>query len=154
MYEVLKTLHVLAVIFLGGTVLIDALSGPMMARMQSVAELRAITRFSRLNQFLGVAAAVLVPVFGYLTANELGLPLDLGWLFVAQVLFWASFAVGLLLLMPGALRLAREVEALPDGPVPEEVRASMRKPIFPVLGITLTVFFVSIVYLMVAKPDL
>jgi uncharacterized membrane protein len=154
MYEELKFLHVLAVIFLGGTVLVDALGGILMPRCNTVAELRAMTRLSRVNQFLGIAAAVLVPVFGYLTANDGSWALDTGWLVVGQVLFWLSVVIGLGYLMPGALRLRSKVADLPDGPIPEEVRAQMENPVFPLLGILLTIFFVTIVYMMVVKPNL
>jgi uncharacterized membrane protein len=154
MYEELKTLHVLAVIFLGGTVLVDTLNGILMPRMSTVAELRVITRLSRINQYLGLTAAALVPLFGYLTANELDLSLGTGWLVVGQTLFWLAVVIGVGYLMPGALRLSRRVRELPDGPIPDDVRAEMRNPVFPVLGVLLTVFFVVIVYMMVAKPAL
>jgi uncharacterized membrane protein len=153
-YLELKTLHVLAVIFLGGTIIVDALTGMTMPRLQTVAELRAITRLSRINQYLGITAAALVPIFGYLTANELSLSLTTGWVLVGQVLFYSAVGVGVFVLMPGALKTARRAAELPDGPIPEDVRKQMERPIFPVLGVVLTAVFVTIVYMMVAKPSL
>jgi uncharacterized membrane protein len=70
------------------------------------------------------------------------------------VLFWAAVAVGIGLLMPGALKTARRAAELPDGPIPDHLRREMERPIFPALGMLLTVAFVVIVYMMVAKPDL
>jgi uncharacterized membrane protein len=153
-YEELKTLHVLAVIFLGGTIVVDSLTGMTMPRLATVGELRAITRLSRINQYLGLTAAALVPIFGYLTANDGSWSLGTGWLVVGQALFWMSVAVGIFVLMPGALRLAKRTADLPDGPIPDDVKAEMARPIFPALGILLTIAFVVIVYMMVAKPML
>jgi uncharacterized membrane protein len=153
MYETLKFLHIIAVVLLGGTALVDTLTGTMMPRAQTVVELRTLTRISRTNQFIAIASVVAIPVFGYLTAGEIDVALDTSWLLIAQVLFWIAVALGTLYLTPAALRLARKVEALTDGPVPEEIAKETRNPLFPVLGFTFTVFFVVIVYLMVAKPD-
>jgi uncharacterized membrane protein len=153
MYETLKFLHIMAVILFGGTALVDGVTGPMMARAKSVVELRTLTRISRLNQFLAIVFVLSIPVFGYLTASELDIALDTTWLLVSQVLFWIAVLVGFGYLAPAALRLARKVESLPDGPIPDDVARETQNPLFPVLGFTLTVFFVVIVYLMVAKPE-
>jgi uncharacterized membrane protein len=153
MYDALKTLHVLAVIFLGGTILVDALTGPLMGQAKTMAELRAYTRLSKINQYLGILALLLVPIFGYLTANEISIDLDITWLLLSQVLFWAAFIIGILFLNRGAFKLANRVETLPDGPIPPEIQAELRNPIFPALGGLLSIGFVFIVYLMVAKPD-
>jgi uncharacterized membrane protein len=154
MYEELKFLHVMAVILLGGTVVVDTLTGVTLPRLTSVAELRAVTGISRINQFLGWTAVVLIPIFGYATAADGELSVDEGWLLFGQVLFYIAVVISLLVLTPGALRLAGRAAALPDGPIPDDVMAEMKNPIFPALGTLLTVFFVVIVYMMVAKPNL
>ena len=140
----------LAVIFLGGTVLVDALTGAMMPRAASAGELRGITRISRVNQYLGLSAAILIPIFGYATVNELDLSLDTGWLLIGQVLFWIAFVVAVTILMLGAFKMAKRASQLPDGPIPDDVMAELKKPLFPALGGLLTIFFVVIVCMMVA----
>jgi uncharacterized membrane protein len=154
MYEELKFLHVLAIVLLGGTALVDTLAGMMMPRVASVAELRGITRISRVNQFIGIATLILVPVFGYATATDGDLELGSGWLLFGQILFWVMAAITIVIMTPGALRIAKTAQGLADGPVPEDVSKQLNNPIFPVLGILLWVFYVIVIYLMVAKPDL
>jgi uncharacterized membrane protein len=153
-YEELKVLHVLAVVLLGGTITVDTLAGVLMPRARSMAELRAFARMSRTNQYLGWASILLVPLFGYGAAADADLELGSGWLLWGQVLFWVAVVISQAVLTPGALRLARKAESLPDGPISDEVMRELRNPVFPALGGLLTIFFVVIVYLMVAKPDL
>jgi uncharacterized membrane protein len=152
MHEVLKLFHILAVILLGGAILVDTLTGIVLPRLKLAAELRALTRVMRVNQYIGVVAIILIPVFGYALAAEDETSLGTTWLLVSQVLFWAAVVASWTVLVPGSLRIARRAEALPDGPIPDEVMKELRNPIFPALGSLLTLFFVFILYLMVVQP--
>ncbi|HWO72923.1 MAG TPA: DUF2269 family protein [Dehalococcoidia bacterium] len=153
MHDALVTLHVLGAVFLGGTILVDTLTGIQMPRVTTVGELRGLTRLSKVNQYLGVAAAALVALFGYWTAADADTDLDITWLLVAQIVFWVSIAAAVLVLTRAALSLASRVEQLPDGPLPADVSTELNKPLYPVLGTLLAAAYVFVVYLMVAKPD-
>lgn len=152
MYDVLKMFHILAVKLLGGTILVDTLTGIMLPRFSVAAELKAVARIMRVNAYLGVGAGVFVAIFGYGTAAELGISLTTTWLLIGQVLFWIALVASYAVLVPGSLRITRKAQALADGPIPDEIMAEMRNPVFPALGSLLTLFFIFIVYLMVVKP--
>ena len=153
-YRLYKTLHVLSVIALGGGIAIETVIGPLMVKARSVQELRAYTRLSRIAENYVILPAVLfVTGFGYATAGRLNIDLETTWLFIAQILTLvaAVMSIGYLRLASGKInRIARET---PEGPVPESVMREMKNPGPPIVGGLLTIVFVFIVYLMVAKPD-
>jgi uncharacterized membrane protein len=130
------------------------MAGIMMPRATSMTELRTLARVSRNNQIVNWVAVIAIPIFGYASAGDRDLALDTSWLLWGQVLFWIAVVVSLVVMTPGSLRLAKKTAELPDGPIPDEVMQEVRSPIFPALGAFLTILFVIIVYLMVAKPDL
>lgn len=152
MYEVLKMLHVFAVILLGGTILLNTLIGRVLPRVTQVAELRPLTQVMRTNLYLDIVALLTIPLFGYATAGDGGLSLSTTWLLVSQVLFWVAVAVVLAVLIPGSWRLTNRVKSLPDGPLPEDLIEELKNPLPAIVGGVLTLFFLFIVYLMVVKP--
>ena len=154
LYRLYKTLHLLSVIVLGGGFVLEALAGPLVARARTVGEVRAYATMMHFSEtYLSIPAAVLVAGFGYATGSKLpGLEYSDTWIALAQALFYALALAAFFVLRPAAARLKRSAEAAPDGPVTLELRAEMKQPLPMVVGPLVTVAFVFIVYLMVAKP--
>jgi uncharacterized membrane protein len=153
LYRLFKTLHVLAVIGLGGSIIVESMIGPMLARATSMAQVKTLARLMRSSEMIvGIPSTLLVPVFGYATASFADIPLDQTWLLIAQILYWIAAVVGLGYLSRAALELDKQVRDLPDGPVPAAIQAAMSDPKPAALGGVLTLFFLIIVYLMVARP--
>jgi uncharacterized membrane protein len=152
LYRLLKTLHVIAVLILGGAGLMEGVIGPILGQARSMETVRAYARLLYVSEnYLSIPTAVAIAVFGYATADRIGSDLDTTWLVLGQVLFYVIVAIGLGILRPAANRLYRLAAAAPDGPLTPEVAAELKKPL-PAIGGTLTgLLFVFIVYLMVAK---
>jgi hypothetical protein len=104
------------------------------------------------EHFLIFPFFVLVAVFGYLTADRLNISLDVTWLLIAQVIFYAAVLIALTYLRDATGRLNHLADEAPDGPVTEEITAEIKKPLPAILGSILTVGYFFIVYLMVSKP--
>lgn len=153
MYRLFKVLHVLSVTLLAGGIAIETAIGPLMARAKSVQELRAYTRLGMISEnFIMLPSLVLIIVFGYLTADRLGIDLDTTWILIGQILTFSAAVITIGVLRTMATRLHRKAEEAPDGPVPPELAAQLKNPVAPVLGATMTAVSIFIVYLMVAKP--
>jgi len=90
-------------------------------------------------------------VFGYLAADRIGFDLDVTWLLLGQILFYAI--VALAVLRPAANRLYRLTQEAPDGPLTGEIEAHMKRLGPMLVGPVTTVLFIAIVYLMVSKPN-
>jgi len=154
LYRLFKTLHVLAVIVLGGGAIMEGLIGPILAKSRSVQELRAYALLIYISEnYLSIAAAVFIVIFGYATADRIGYDLGTTWLLLGQILFYIIVAIALTVLRPAASRLYRLVKDAPDGPVPQEIVEELQKPLPAIAGAATGILFVIIVYLMVAKPD-
>jgi uncharacterized membrane protein len=153
LYRLFKTLHVISAMILFGAALMEGVIGPILAQARSMETVRAYARLLYISEnYLSIPAAIAIAVFGYATADRIGLSLDTTWLILGQVLFYVIVAIGLGILRPAANRLYRLAMAAPDGPVTDEVAAELKKPL-PAIGGALTgLLFVFIVYLMVAKP--
>ena len=152
-YRLFETLHMLSVILLGGGIAIQNVAGPMLPKVKSVQEVRALAAMMRTaDNFLIVPAVVLLTVFGYLTADRANYDLDLTWLFLGQILFYAAVVISFTYLRGATNRLNRMAQAAPDGPVTADLTDEMKKPGPAILGTLLTLIFIFIVYLMVAKP--
>jgi hypothetical protein len=91
--------------------------------------------------------------FGYATAGRLNIDLDTPWILIGQILTFVAGGLSIGYLRLAALKIDRIARETPDGPVPDAVMQHMRNPGPPLVGATLTVLFVFIVYLMVAKPN-
>jgi hypothetical protein len=79
-YRLFKTLHVISVVLLGGGVVLEALAGALVARVRSVQEVRALAWMIYISEnYLSIAAAIGIVVFGYLTADRLDLILGTTW---------------------------------------------------------------------------
>jgi len=125
-----------------------------MVKAKSVQELRAYTKLSRIAEnYIILPAIFLAMGFGYATAGRLHIDLDTPWLLVAQVLTLIALALGVFYLRTAALTIDRIARETPDGPVPDAVLQHMKNPGPPIVGATLTIVFVFIVYLMVFKPN-
>ena len=152
-YRLFKTLHVLAVAMLAGGITIEMVLGPIMPKVSTVGELRVLSRImATAENFIIIPAAVLLIIFGYLTADRAGYDLGDTWLLLGQILTYAALAASMLVLRSAAVRLEKAVQAAPEGPVTEELRREVSNPLPAIVGTSLTVIFVIIVYLMVAKP--
>ena len=153
LYRLFKTLHILAVMALAGGVAIDTLVGPLMAKAKNITELKAYVRMGRISEdYVQIPAAVLIILFGYATADRLGIDLDTTWLLIAQVLFYAVLAVFVLYMRRALKELDTAIRPLPEGPIPDNVRAMITNPMPGIVGSIMGVAFIVIVYLMVAKP--
>ena len=154
LYRLFKTLHVIAVVILGGAGIMEGVIGPIVARASSVQEVRAYARLLYISEnYLSIPAAILIAVFGYLTADRFGYDLGATWLVLGQILFYVIVAIGLAVLRPAANELYRLTRAAPDGPVTPEIAAQLTKPLPAAMGAATALLFVAIIYLMVARPD-
>jgi uncharacterized membrane protein len=153
LYRLFKTLHVIAVVILGGGGIMEGIVGPIIARGSSMQEVRAYARLLYISEnYLSIPAAIAIAVFGYMTADRAGYGLDTTWLLLGQVLFYVIVVVGLGVLRPAANRLYRLAMAAPDGPVTPEVADELRKPAAAAGGAITAILFIAIIYLMVARP--
>ena len=153
-YRLFKTLHVFAVVALGGGFVLEGISGPLVARARSVQEVRAYARLIYVSEnFLSIPAAIALAVFGYATANKADLSLSMTWLALGQVLFYAIVVLAVVFLRPAANRLDRLAQAAPEGPVPSDLAAEIKKPQAGIVGVLTSVAFAFVIYLMVAKPN-
>ena len=153
-YRLFKTLHVLAVVALGGGFVLEGIAGPLVARARSVQEVRAYARLIYISEsFLSIPAAIATAVFGYATADRAGYSLSMTWLTLGQVLFYGIVILAIVFLRPAANRLYHLAQAAPDGPVGPELGDQIKKPLAAIVGMVTSVAFVVVIYLMVAKPD-
>jgi uncharacterized membrane protein len=153
-YRLFKTLHVISVVMLGGGFVLEGIVGALVPRARNVGEMRAYARLLYISEnYLSLPAAIAIAVFGYLTADRLGLDLDVTWLLIAQVLFYGIAVLAIAFLRPAANRLHAMADAAPDGPVTPELAAEVKKPAAAVVGSVTSVMFAAIIYLMVSKPD-
>ena len=153
LYRLFKTLHVVSVVLLGGGFVLEAICGPLVARARTVQEARAYARLIYISEnYLSLAAAVSIAVFGYLTADRAGLALDTTWLALGQVLFYAIAILAVVFLRTSANQLYGLTMSAPDVPLTPEIQALIRKPIAGIVGAATSVIFVFIIYLMVSKP--
>jgi uncharacterized membrane protein len=154
LYRLFKTLHVIAVVILGGGFVLEGIVGSLLPRVKTVQEARAYALLLYVSEnFLSIPAAIAIAVFGYLTADRAGYDLDVTWLLLGQVLFYAIAVLAIAVLRPAANRLYRMTQAAPDGPLTAEIAALMEGIGPKVVGPVTTVMFVAIVYLMVSRPN-
>jgi uncharacterized membrane protein len=104
------------------------------------------------ENFIAIPAAIALPIFGYLTADRLGIDLDVTWLLLGQILFYVIVILALAILRPAANELDRMAKAAPDGPITPELEAQLKKPLPTLIGPLTSVLFAFIIYLMVSKP--
>ncbi len=153
LYELFKTLHVISVVLLGGGFVLEGITGALVPRSKTMQEVRAYARLLYISEnFLSLPAAISIAVFGYLTANRIGYNLDLTWLLLGQILFYAIAVLAVAFLRPAANRLYRLAREAPDGALTPEIRDQMRSSVPPIVGGVTTVMFVAIIYLMVVRP--
>ena len=153
-YRLFKTLHVIFVVLLGGGFILEALAGALVARARSVQEVRALARMIYISEnYLSIAAAIGIAVFGYLTADRLDLNLGTTWVLLGQILFYSIAILAIAFLRPAANELHGLAQSEPEGPVTTALTAQLKKPQAQIVGIATSVMFVFIIYLMVSKPD-
>jgi uncharacterized membrane protein len=152
-YRLFKTLHVVAVVLLGGGFVLEAIVGVLVARVTTVQEARAYARLLYISEnFLSLPAAISIAVFGYLTADKLGLSLSETWVALGQVLFYAIAVLAIVFLRSAAKQLYRLTREATDGPLTPEIAAQLKKPAAAIVGPITSIMFVFVIYLMVAKP--
>ena len=155
LYRLYKTLHVIAVVVLGGGFVLEAIAGPLVARARTVGEVRAYARMMYVSEtYLSLPAALFVAGFGYATAAKIDLDYGQFWITLAQVLFYGLAILAIVFLRPAAAKLHKLAEATPDGPVTPEITAQLKKPVAMVVGPLVTFMFVVVIYLMVSKPGM
>lgn len=155
LYRLYKTLHVIAVVVLGGGYVLEAIAGPLVARAKTVGEVRAYARMMHFSEtYLSLPAALFVAGFGYATAAKIDLDYSLFWITLAQVLFYGLAILAVVFLRPAAAKLHKLAEATPDGPVTPELTAQIKRPLPAVIGPVVTLMFIVIIYLMVSKPGM
>jgi uncharacterized membrane protein len=152
-FRVYKTLHVIFVTMLAAGIGIEMVAGPLVARLKTVEELRPVARMMVIAEtYMILPAAIFIAGFGYAAAGRANIDLDTTWLLLAQILLLIAFLVGIFVLRPAAVRLQKAVDAAPNGPIPAEIMSELKNPIPAITGASLTLIFVFITYLMVAKP--
>jgi uncharacterized membrane protein len=153
LYRLFKTLHVIAVVLLGGAIVVESLSGPLVARARTVQEIRVYARLMYISEnYISIPAAIAIAIFGYATADRAGIDLDITWLALSQILFYAVVVLALVVLRPASTKLQRMAQAAPDGPVTPELSAQLKEPLPAIIGSLASMIFMFIVYLMVSKP--
>lgn len=154
LYRLFKTLHVIAVVLLGGGFVLEGIVGSLLPRVKTVQEARAYAFLLYVSEnYLSIPAAIAIAVFGYLTADRIGYDLDVTWLLLGQVLFYAIVVLALAVLRPAANRLYRLTRDAPDGPLTDEIVTHMKRAGPMIVGPVTTVMFVAIIYLMVSRPN-
>jgi hypothetical protein len=129
-YRLYKTLHILSVTVLAGGIAIESVAGPVLARAQSVQELRAYAKLMVIAQnFLILPGFVLLVGFGYAAAGRANLDLDATWLLIAQILTYTAAVASLGYLRSASMRLSRMVREAPDGPVTPELGREIKNPL-------------------------
>jgi uncharacterized membrane protein len=119
-----------------------------------VQEARAYARLLFISEsYLSLPAAIVLAIFGYLTADRVNFDLDLTWLLIGQILFFVIVVLAVAILRPASTRIHRLTEATPDGPVTPEITAMVKNPLPATIGTLATLMYVFVIYLMVAKPD-
>ena len=93
---------------------------------------------------------VLAAVFGVAAALTIGYNLFAPWLVISYVLYVVLLIVGAAYAGPVTARIGAAVADLPDGPLPEEVRATGRS--FSWIETLDFVGLLVVIYVMVAKP--
>jgi uncharacterized membrane protein len=152
-YRLFKTLHVFAVVALGGGFVLEGIAGPLVARARTVQEVRAYARLIYISEnFLSIPAAVVLAIFGYLTANKANYDLDVTWLALGQILFYLIVILAIVFLRPAANQLHRLAQAAPEGPLGPEIVDQIKKPQTAIVGAITSVAFAFVIYLMVSKP--
>lgn len=154
LYRLFKTLHVIAVIVLGGGFVLEGIVGSLLPKVTTVQEARAYALLLYISEnFLSIPAAIILAVFGYLAADRIGYELDVTWLLLGQIGFYAIAVLALAVLRPASNRLYKMTREAPDGPLTAEITAHMKNVGPMIVGPATTVIFVAIIYLMVAKPN-
>jgi uncharacterized membrane protein len=155
LFRLYKTLHVIAVVVLGGGFVLEAIAGPLVDRAKTVGEVRAYARMMYFSEtYLSLPAALFVAGFGYATASKLDLDYSKFWIALSQVLFYGLAILAVVFLRPAASKLLKLAEAAPDGPVTPEIRALLDKRLPMVIGMIVTLMFIVVIYLMVSKPGM
>jgi uncharacterized membrane protein len=154
LYRLFKTLHIIAVILLGGGFLLEGIVGMRLPKLKTMQEVRAYAFLLYVSEsYVSIPAAIAIAIFGYATADRIGYDLDITWLLLGQILFYALAVLALAVLRPAANRLYKMTRDAPDGPISDEVAANMKNVGPMIVGPVTTVLFVAIVYLMVSKPN-
>jgi uncharacterized membrane protein len=153
LYRLFKTLHVIAVVLLGGGFVLEAITGVLVARVRTVQEARAYATLLYISEnYLSPAAALVLAVFGYATADRFGYDLDVTWLLLGQVLFFGIVVLAIVFLRSAAKRLYALTREAPDGPLTPEIAAQLKSRPAAIVGPITSVMFVFVIYLMVARP--
>jgi uncharacterized membrane protein len=141
------------VILLGGGFVLEGIVGSRLPKLKTTQEVRAYACLLYISEnYLSIPAAIGIAVFGYATADRIGYDLDITWLLLGQILFYAIAVLGLAVLRPAANRLYKMTRDAPDGPVTDEVAAHMKNVGPMIVGPVTTVMFFATVYLMVFRP--
>ena len=154
-YEVVLALHIMAVVaafFLSGGLHITEY---LMKGATTMAEVR---RLARPAKFAPLFAPIVIAIFG------LGLTLlhmdegsaysaSDGWVWTAMLALLVLFLDGPLVLARYGKKLEGLIEATPDGPVPDNVRAAAAAPVPWVVSHANTFLALSVILNMATKPS-
>jgi uncharacterized membrane protein len=152
MYEFLKTIHVIGTVLLIGNVTVTAVWKVFADRTRNAPVIAFAQGLVTITDFgLTCSGIVLIMIGGYGAAYLTGQhPFGTSWLILGQMLFAASGAIWVLILIPIQIRQARSVRAFTaTGGVPEQYWQDCRRWLF--WGIVATLPLVASVFVMVAK---
>jgi uncharacterized membrane protein len=153
-YGVVLALHIISVVaafFLSGALHV---SEYLMKGATSMAEVRRLTRTTR---FAPLFAPIVIAIFAFgsvLLHFDEGSAYDMGdgWIWTAMLALVVLFLDGPLVLARYAKRLDALVEATPDGPVPEAVRAQVTATVPWVVSHANSLLALSVILNMTSKP--
>ena len=157
-YEVVKSLHILALAFgfsVAGVAHSTLFRTRAASTMQQVRERLHV--LDKVGPFFGIAALLLIIFGAYMVQNppadrdDIGW--DQGWVLTALISLILVEAVGRLVIGRGVKAIIGKLEGVPDGPVSADTRALLAdKPVWLASHAT-TATIASIIFLMVGKPS-
>lgn len=158
LYEVVKSLHILAAAFGFG---VAGVAHTTLFRARAAAEVRQVRErlhvLDTVGPLFGVAALLLIAFGAYLVQSP---PSDgdaigwgQGWILTSLVSLVVVEAVGGLVIGRGVKSLIGKLERVPDGPVSAETRALLANPPVWLASHATTAVIASVVFVMVGKPS-
>ena len=144
--HVLVAVAAISFLVVPGAMLVSA------ARTRDVAFIRRVFALGAFHGQVGGALLLLAGILGLIVAIVAGIPLGAGWLIASYVVYALLVILGIGYHARWEMRVAKLAQASPDAEPSPELAALIDDPLqTPMLWLS-ALLWVSIVYLMVAKP--
>jgi hypothetical protein len=151
-YEFALFLHIVGVFGIAGAATSELLSLAWMRRVRTVQEARPLSLIAVWTDRAFAVAAILVVIAGIYMVEDVDWGWGTGWVNTSLIALIIMFAGGALLLTPRVGAINKALDAAPDGPIPDDVRAKIGD--FVLWG-TLHAFalgLIAIIWNMTTKP--